>query len=358
MDGPQRKPHVKLYVKRVFITDDCEGLVPPYLRFLRGIVDSEDLSLNISRELLQHDPKLAKIRKGLVKRLLGELKKKATKKADDYTAFWDNFGAVLKEGIYEDTENRDALLALSRFHSTAADGLISLDTYVERMKEGQEAIYYMAGEDLGTLRRSPQIEGFKARHLEVLLLADPVDEFWVPAVGAFREKKFSSVTRAAADLDGFDADGGDAAKDAKADGAGKAKKGMPGIEQLIAAFKQSLGDAVKDVRRSDRLTDSPVCLVADEGDMDMNLERLLKRHQHLGAAAPTPRVLEVNPEHPLIARLAGLSTDDKDGKDVEALADAAWLLLDQARIVEGEQPPDPVAFSRRLSAMIEKGLAV
>ncbi|MDP6572105.1 MAG: molecular chaperone HtpG [Rhodospirillales bacterium] len=355
---PQRKPHVKLYVKRVFITDDCEGLVPPYLRFLRGIVDSEDLSLNISRELLQHDPKLAKIRKGLVKRLLGELKKKAKKKADEYAAFWDNFGAVLKEGIYEDTDNRDALLALSRFHSTADDGLISLDTYVERMKEGQEAIYYMAGEDLGTLRRSPQIEGFKARHLEVLLLADPVDEFWVPAVGAFREKKFTSVTRGAADLDGFDADGGDAAKDGKADGADKAKKEVPGIEQLIAAFKLSLGDAVKDVRRSDRLTDSPVCLVAGEGDMDMNLERLLKRHQHLGAAAPTPRILEVNPEHPLIARLAKRSTDDKDGEDGDALADAAWLLLDQARIVEGEQPPDPVAFSRRLSAMIEKGLAV
>ena len=234
--------------------------------------------------------------------------------------------------------------------------MVSLDTYVERMKEGQEAIYYIAGDDLETLRRSPQIEGFKARRLEVLLLADPVDEFWVPAVGAFREKKFTSVTRGAADLDGFAADGGDAAKDGKADGADKAKKGSPGIEQLIAAFKQSLGDAVKDVRRSDRLTDSPVCLVADEGDMDMNLERLLKRHHQLGAAAAaTPRILEVNPEHPLIARLAGLSTDGKGG---EALADAAWLLLDQARIVEGEQPPDPVAFSRRLSAMIEKGLAV
>ena len=352
--NPQRKPRVKLYVSRVFITDDCEGLVPTYMRFLCGIVDSEDLSLNISRELLQHDPKLAKIRKGLVKRVLGELKKKATKKPDDYAVFWENFGAVLKEGIYEDTENRDALLALSRFHTTSADGLVSLDTYVERMTDGQEAIYYIAGEDVDTLRRSPQIEGFKARRLEVLLLADPVDEFWLPAVGTFREKAFISVTRGTADLDRFATDD-DAAKDGKADAAKKAKKEAPGVEPLIAAFKLSLGDVVKDVRRSDRLTDSPVCLVADEGDMDMNLERLLKRHQRLGDGASTPRILEVNPEHPLIVRLAELSTDAKVG---EALADAAWLLLDQARIVEGENPPDPAAFSRRLSAMIEKGLAV
>ena len=351
---PQRKPRVKLYVNRVFITDDCEGLVPTYLRFLRGIVDSEDLSLNVSRELLQHDPKLAKIRKGLVKRVLGELKKSATKKADDYAVFWENFGAVLKEGIYEDTENRDALLALSRFHTTSDDGPVSLDTYADRMKEDQDAIYYIAGEDVDTLRRSPQIEGFKARRLEVLLLADPVDEFWLPAVGAFREKNFTSVTRGNADLERFEAEGGDAAKDGKGAARDKAKKEAPGVEPLIAAFKLSLGEVVKDVRRSERLTDSPVCLVADEGDMDMNLERLLKRHQRLGDGASTPRILEVNADHPLIARLAELSTDGKGG---EALADAAWLLLDQARIVEGEHPPDPAAFSRRLSAMIEKGLA-
>jgi molecular chaperone HtpG len=354
---PQRKPRVKLYVNRVFITDDCEGLVPTYLRFLRGIVDSEDLSLNISRELLQHDPKLAKIRKGLVKRVLGELKKKATKKADDYAVFWKNFGAVLKEGIYEDADNRDALLALSRFHTTEGADPVSLDAYVERMKEGQDAIYYIAGEDVDTLRRSPQIEGFKVRGLEVLLLADPVDEFWLPVVGAFNEKTFTSVTRGTTDLDAFAA----ADKDGKTGAADEAKKEVPGVDQLIAAFKLSLGEVVKDVRRSDRLTDSPVCLVADEGDMDMNLERLLKRHQQLGDAGSTARILEVNAGHPLIARLAELSkndTDDKDGKGGETLADAAWLLLDQARIVEGEHPPDPAAFSRRLSAMIEKGLAV
>jgi len=355
---PQRKPQVKLYVNRVFITDDCEGLVPNYMRFLRGIVDSEDLSLNVSREILQQDPKLAKIRRGLVKRVLSELKKKATKTADEYAVFWENFGAVFKEGIYEDTENRDALLALSRFHTAAADNLISLDTYVERMKEGQEAIYYIAGEDVETLRLSPQIEGFKARGLEVLLLADPVDEFWLPAVGAFRKNSFTSVTRGNADLDRFatnDGDDGDGAatKDDKATAARKKK--VHGLDSLIAAFKMSLGDVVKDVRRSERLTDSPVCLIADEGDMDMNMERLLKRHQRLGDGVSTPRIFELNAEHPLIAGLAKNSTE---GKGDDALADAAWLLLDQARIIEGEHPPDPAAFSRRLSAMIKKGLAI
>src|SRR5512134_1086151 len=197
---PQRKGRVKLYVRRVFITDDSEGLLPPYLRFLRGVVDSEDLPLNISRETFQHDPRLAKIRSRLVKRVLDELTKKAEEAPDEYAAFWDNFGPVLKEGIYEEFENRDRLLALARFRSTATDELTSLDAYVERMKPGQDAIYTISGENVNALGRSPQLEGFKAKGIEVLLLTDPIDELWVPSVRSYKDKPFKSAAGAEADL--------------------------------------------------------------------------------------------------------------------------------------------------------------
>jgi len=344
---PDRKPQVKLYVKRVFITDDCEELLPSYLRFVRGIVDSDDLSLNISREMLQNDPKLAKIRSGLVKRILGELKKSAEKKPEDYAGFWDTFGALLKEGIYEDFANRDKLLELARFRSTAGDGLVSLKDYVGRMKEGQEAIYTITGDDLEQLRRSPQLEGFKAKGIEVLLLSDPVDEFWPGGVGTFEEKPFKSVTQGGADLDKVadaeEAEDGDDKKDAAADNGA--------VDTLVAAFKLALGETVKDVRASQRLTDSPVCLVADEGDMDIHLERLLKQHNKMGAGGGTPRILELNPKHLLIR---GLAEAAGGGTEV---ADAAHLLLDQARIMEGEPVADPAEFARRLAAMMEKGLA-
>ena len=190
---PDRKPQVKLYVKRVFITDDCEGLLPPYLRFMRGIVDSEDLPLNISREMFQHNPQLAKIKSGLAKRLFAELKKKAEKKPDEYAVFWDNFGAVLKEGIYEEPENRERILALARFKSTTQDGLVSLEEYVGRMKKSQDAIYYISGEDADALVKSPHLEGFKAKNVEVLLMTDPVDDFWISAVADFDSKPFKSA---------------------------------------------------------------------------------------------------------------------------------------------------------------------
>lgn len=346
---PERKPRVKLYVKRVFITDDCEVLLPSYLRFVRGIVDSEDLSLNISREMLQKDPKLAKIRTGLVKRILGDLKKAAEKDADGYARFWDNFGAVLKEGLYEDIANRDALLPLCRFRSAAGDGLITLDSYVDAMKEGQEAIYYISGEDIELLRISPQLEGYRARGLDVLLLTDPIDEFWMPSVGRYRDTPFKSVTRGGADLDKLpltdDSKDKDAAKTAD----------TPAIDQLVAAFKAALGDAVKDVRASTRLTDSAVCLVAAEGDLDLRLERML-RQAHRGADAAPARVLEVNPRHPLIGHLAE-RVKDSGAAGADAVRDAAFLLLDQARILEGEPVADPAAFARRLSAAMERGFA-
>ncbi|MDD9878473.1 MAG: molecular chaperone HtpG [Magnetovibrio sp.] len=348
--SPERKTQLKLYVKRVYITDNCDELLPGYFRFIRGVVDSEDLPLNISREMLQHNPALTKIRKALTKRVFNELKKKAEKAADEYAAFWDNFGAVMKEGLYEDFENRETLLGLARFRSTADDGLISLADYVGRMKDGQDAIYYISGDDTAALAQSPHLEGFKAKGVEVLLLTDAVDEFWIPSVATFEEKPFKSATRGGADLSEIDKPKAD--DDTKSDGKDSNSGDAARVEPLIAAFKVALGDKVKDVRASERLTDSPVCLVAEEGDMDMHIERLLKQHNQLDAA--TPRVLEVNPDHGLIGKLAE-KAKQAEGID-PTVEEAAFLLFDQARIVEGETIADPLAFSRRMTAIMEKGL--
>jgi molecular chaperone HtpG len=342
---PERKPKLKLYVRRVFITEDCEELLPPCLRFIKGVVDSEDLPLNISREMLQNNPVLGKIRAGIVKRVMSELARKAESEPDSYLEFWDAFGAVLKEGIYEDAEQREALLKLARFRSTAGEGWVSLADYIGRMKPGQEAIYTLSGDEAESLRKSPHLEAFRAKGVEVLLLTDPVDEFWVPAIGSHEGKPFRSVTRGAADLSKIEGGAGD--KPA-ADGAAD-----PEIDRLVALLKLALKDAVKDVRRSGRLTDSPVVLVADEHDLDIHLERLLRQHRQLEVAAP--RILEINASHPLIR---GMAKAVKANGDSEAVTEAAWLLLDQARILDGEVPPDPAAFARRLARALERGLAL
>ena len=353
---PDRTGQVKLYVKRVFITDNCEGLLPPYLRFVKGVVDSEDLALNVSREMMQHNPVVAKISQGLTKRIFGELKKSAEKKPEDYVTFWETFGPVLKEGLYEDGDNREKILELARFKSSERDGWISLADYIDAMKDGQDAIFYISGEDPEAALASPQLEGFKAKGVEVLLMTDPVDEFWLSHVGAFQEKAFKSATRGGADLAKI-AKAKDAEKDTAEDDADKGddKTATPGMDQLIAAFKVALGDKVKDVRPSERLTDSAVCLVADDGDMDINLERLLKQHKQLDGRNLSPRILELNPDHALVTKLAKLA-EAKNAKDT-ALDDAAFLLLDQARILEGEPVIDAQAFSKRLSNLMAKGLA-
>jgi molecular chaperone HtpG len=343
---PERRHRVKLYVRRVFITDDCEDLLPAYLRFLRGVVDSEDLALNISREMLQHNPVLAKIRSQLVKRVLAALKDKAKAAPDEYASFWEHFGAVLKEGLYEDSGQRDALLALARFRSTHGPGLVTLADYVGRMKENQTAIFYISGDDPEAMAASPQLEGFKARGVEVLLLTDPIDEFWLPAVEAYDGKPFKSVTRGGADLAGIKAEA------EGADGKPADQPAGAAIDPLIALFRLALRDEVKDVRTSERLTESPVCLVADEGDMDMHLARLLKQHRQLGDTFK--RILEVNPGHPVIRSMAARLGK---GGDTAALEDMARLLLDQARILDGEPVPRPAAFSKRLSALFERVLA-
>ncbi|MEH6647651.1 molecular chaperone HtpG [Sulfitobacter sp.] len=343
---PERKSHVKLYVNRVYITETTKDLIPAYLRFLRGVVDSQDLSLNVSREMLQSDPQLAKIKTSISKKVLSELKKKATKAPEEYAAFWGNFGAVLKEGLVEEIALRDRILEICRFAWTGAKELTSLTDYVSRMKTGQDAIYYIAGDDAAKLEKSPHLEGFKAKGVEVLLLSDHVDEFWLQHITQHDGKPFKSITRGAADLDQVEADEtkGDAEKSDEAD-----------LSALIAAIKAELGEEVKDVRPSKRLTHSPVCLIADDGDMDVNLERLLKRHGQL--AHGMPRVLELNPSHALITTLAARSTSNAAGAD-DLLKDAAHLLLDQARIVEGEVPTDPSDFARRLGAVMARAFDV
>jgi len=335
---------LKLYVKRVFITDECDDLLPKHLRFMRGVVDSEDLPLNISREMLQNNPILSKIRAGITKKVMGELEKRAENDKEAYDSFWNNFGMVLKEGLYEVGNDHQQLLKVARFNSTESDQLVALADYVSRMKEGQDAIYYIAGEDKDALARSPQLEGFKAKGVEVLYMTDPVDEFWLPSIGEFDGKQFKSVTRAGSDLSEIKAapDAEDKSKDKKE----AADEGE--MTSFITAVKEALGETVADVKSTDRLTSSAVCLVADENGMDMNLERLLKQHKQLEQASA--RIMEVNPTHGLIKSMAKAV---KEGADI---TDASLLLLDQARILEGEALPDPTGFAQRMSKFMEKGL--
>ena len=340
---PARRHAVKLYVRRVFITDEAEGLIPSYLRFLRGIVDSEDLPLNISREMLQNSPLIRHMNQAVTRRVLTELGKKAEKEPEKYAEFWENFGSVLKEGLYEDHERQADLLELVRFRSTAGEDLVSLKDYVARMKEGQEAIYYITGDDQQTLGTSPHLEGFRARGAEVLLLSDPVDDFWLSAVFEYEGHALTSATRGAADLSNL---GQEPPKDEtdEIEPAGDSE-----LATLIALIKQTLGETVKDVRTTDRLTDSAVCLVADDGDMDMRLERMLKAHNQLNT--DSVRILEINPKHDLIKNMAGAAVK---GGAADDLADLAFLLLDQARIIEGEALPDAAAFSRRMATVMAK----
>ncbi len=342
---PQRRHGVKLYVKRVFITDSAAGLVPPCLRFLRGVVDSEDLPLNVSREMLQHNPMLAKIRQGVTRRVLGDLAKLAADNAEAYAKFWDNFGAVIKEGLYEDAENRRDLLKLLRARSSVGEGLVSLEEYKSRMKEGQENIFFICGENAEKLARNPHLEGFRARGIEVLLLTDTVDDFWPTAVGEYEGKVFKSITRAGADLDKIKPLEGEDKKDAVE----PVKEGD--LAALIALMKLTLGEAVKDVRGSERLTSSPVCLVADEGDIDIHLERFLKQHNQI--RTPSKRILELNPKHALIAKMADKA---KTSGAVDGLKDAAWLLFDQARLLDGDSVSDAGAFGDRLSRFLQQAI--
>ncbi len=339
---PDRKGRIKLYVKRVFITDDAD-ILPRYLRFVRGLVDSADLPLNVSREKIQESPLLAAIRKGATHRVLSELERLADKEPVAFLKIWETFGAVLKEGIYEDFERRDALLALARFKTTASTDAApwrSLKDYAAAMKPNQAAIYYLAGDDLDRLKSSPHLEGFRARGVEVVLLPDPVDSFWVMPGVSFDGKPFKSVTQGAADLAAIA--GADAKEEAQTEAA-------PAVKIFIAFLKSTLGDAVSDVRSSDRLTDSAVCLVAPEGGPDRALEKILASAGRLPSAAKP--ILEVNSRHDLIVKLAGLAESDRAFKE-----DAAHLLFEEARLLDGDRPTDPRQFADRLSRVLGRGL--
>jgi molecular chaperone HtpG len=333
---PERRGRQKLYVKRVYIADDVE-ILPAYLRFVRGVIDSEDMPLNISREMLQNNPQVAAIRKAVTNKVLAELKKLADTDAAAYAKLWDIYGPVLKEGLYEDMERRDQLYELVRFKSTKGE-LVSLKDYIAGLKENQTAIYYLTAEDAAKAKASPQLEGYRARDVEVLLLTDPVDSFWVRTALGYEGKPFKSVTQGSADLDLI------AAKDeAKPDAADDAATAV-----LNAALKQALGERVKDVRSSKRLTESAVCIVNDSM-MDRTLEKLLSRQKDSGISVSAP-ILEVNPTHPLIKALAALV----QAKGAASVDDAAQLLLDQAFIIEGEQVPDPANFAKRLADVMAK----
>ncbi|GHF10715.1 chaperone protein HtpG [Kordiimonas sediminis] len=340
---PARKSRVKLYVKRVFITDDTTDMLPGWLRFMRGVIDSQDLPLNISREMLQNNPTLNRMSKAITKRVVSELEKLATKDTEKFLKIWETFGPVLKEGIYEDFERRDLLLKLARFKTTADDDWVTLADYVERMKDKQSTIYYVTGPDEATTRRSPQLEGFKSRGVEVLLLSDPVDEFWLQVVQDFDGKPFKSITRGSSDLKDLDSDKKDASDDTVKEG---------DLTTLTTVMKEVLGDKVKDVRASDRLTETAACLVADDDAMDMHLERILKAHNQLDQIAA--KVLEVNPDHPL---MKVLTEKAKETGAVQSLEDIILLVFDQAKILEGETLDDPTAFAKRLSTAMAKGLA-
>ena len=346
MYDPGRKTSVRLYVKRVFISDTMDGLMYPWMRFVRGVIDSEDLPLNISREMLQMNPVIAKIRSGVAKRILSDLNKLSEDDPAAFKTFWGQFGPVLKEGLYDAVEHREGLFKIARFFSThQEDTLTSLSDYVSRMKDGQDSIYYITGENLETLKNSPQIEGFKARGIEVLLMTDTIDDFWLQQIHDFDGKPFKSVTKGSIDLSKFE-------KQNKTDDK-KPESEHRDTTPLLASLKDLLKDEVGDVRISSRLTDSPVCLVAAEGEVDMHMERVLKIHPKYDAQSK--RIMEVNEDHPLIQRLSTLAQNA--GTNSPDLHDAAHLLLDQARIIQGEPIPDPANFARRMARFMERGLA-
>ncbi len=331
-----QKHGVKLYVRRVFIMDEADKLMPMYLRFVKGVVDADDLPLNVSREILQHNRKIDAIRTGNVKRILGLLEKMAKDEPGKYADFWKAFGRVMKEGPAEDFANKEKIAGLLRFASTQSDDeSVSLDTYIERMKEGQEKIYYITADTLAAAKNSPHLEIFKKKGIEVLLLTDRVDEWLMSHLTEYKEKAFQNVAKGELDLSAIKT------KDSTDEEESKAEAMLD--EKLIARLKKVLGDTVKDIRASERLTDSPACLVVEEQDMSSNLARVLSQ---LGQDAPKPvPIMELNAEHPLIQRL-------ESEADEERFADLAKVLFDQAMLAEGGQLEDPATFVHRLNKLM------
>jgi molecular chaperone HtpG len=337
---PERKSKLQLYVNRVFITDDYEGLVPKWLRFLRGIIDTPDVDLNVSREMLQQNPAVTKISKAVVKRTISEMKKALEKRRDDYANFWDGLGKVIKEGLYEDTANSEKLLEICLFRSTKTDKMITLQEYVDGFAQNQEVIYYLSADDAGRARLSPHLESFQAKDIDVLLLTDPIDDFWLSNIQQFAGKTFQSITRGEVNLSDI--------------GEAKQKDDQPDetlSDIFVAKIKNVLEGSVANVRSSANMETSLARLVADENGMDQQMERMMRMHNP--DFKGMPKILEVNAKHPLIKSLnAKLETGEFEGSD-----DFAKLILDTALVAEGEAIIDPRDFTRRLSDVMQKALA-
>ncbi|MCK1652827.1 molecular chaperone HtpG [Bradyrhizobium sp. 149] len=334
---PNRKGRVKLYVRRVFITDDAD-LLPGYLRFIRGVVDSEDLPLNISREMLQNNPQLAQIRKAVATRVVSELESLAEKDPENFARIWEAFGAVLKEGIYEDFERREKLLALSRFTTTSGEKR-SLKDVIADFKPNQTEIYYLVGDSIERLKSNPRLEAATARGIEVLLLSDPVDAFWTSMPSEFDGKPLKSLSQGDLNLDLIP----------RVDDKDEANKDEPAADEgaTIAVIKAALGERVSDVKASTRLTSSASCLVADNQGPSRELERILAQQNR---GMKTKPILEINLRHPLVTAITKAQAGSK------AVDDLSLLLLEQAQILDGELPEDPAAFAARLNRLVLQGL--
>ncbi|MEO7079405.1 MAG: molecular chaperone HtpG [Rhodococcus sp. (in: high G+C Gram-positive bacteria)] len=330
------KTGVHLYVKRVFIMDDCEELMPEYLRFVRGVVDAADLSLNVSREILQQDRQIRAIRRRLTRKVLATIKEMQAEQPEKYKTFWSQFGRAIKEGLISDNDNRETLLGISSFASTnSEDGVTTLAEYVDRMKDGQEQIYYMTGESRSQIESSPHMEAFKARGLEVLLLTDSVDEVWVGNVPDFDGKEFQSISKGEVDLD---------TEEEKKEAEAKREEQDKDFADLLTWMTETLGDEVKEVRLSSRLTTSPACVVGDEFSFSPQLEKMYKASGQF--VPPSKRILELNPTHDLVT---GLKKAREDRSEDPTLAETAELLYATALLAEGTELADPAKFSRLLA---------
>jgi molecular chaperone HtpG len=348
---PDRKTSVKLYVKKVFISEDL-NLVPAYLRFLRGLIDSDDLPLNISRENLQHSLVLEKIRKSIISKVLAELKKKAAASEEEYLKFWNNFGAVLKEGLCESSEFREKILEICRFNSSKSpEKLISLADYIGRAKDGQDKIYFLTGESAAKIKSLPQLEIFLQKDVEVLFLTDAVDEFWVTVALPYQEKEFCSINRHDIDLENIEKKPVKKSEDNQIESEKKEDVvkdiTASNFEGLIKFIKETLGTQIKDVRISKKLTNSPVCLAVDAGSMDIRLERFLLEQKQIQSA--TTKILEINPGNPIIQNI---NKNYRDETKKSQICDMIFSLFDLACIAEDEPVKDVKDFSRRMQALL------
>ena len=331
-----RKNKIKLYVQKVFITDDCDEIIPNWLRFIPGVIDSQDISLNISREMLQNNPVITKIKKGITTKILNEITTFSSKEVDSYHKFWSNFGAVIKEGLYEFNDHHDKILPLLRFQTSESEDLISLDDYLKKMKSDQKEIYYFANTDKDHIKNSPQLEVFIANKIPVLFMTDAVDEFWLQNIQKFKEKEFKSITKGKVDLSKLKK---------VSDKKDNINKNVTKINDLINVLKKELEEKISNVIISDRLTKSPILLVADETSMDINMEKLMKMHNK--KTQDSKKILEINPDHPMIIKLSETLTK----VDHKKLSN---LLLDQANILDGNVLSNPTSYIESLTDLFIK----